>query len=92
MERGWITVVGVVGDVQHEIYDRSFRSILYLPYQQEPPDSFDFVIRCDSAPLRFAASVRQAVGNLDANLPVEKLQTLADLISAQQAGSGMSHC
>jgi hypothetical protein len=25
----WITVVGIVADVQHQIYDRSFRSILY---------------------------------------------------------------
>ena len=44
----WLTVVGVVGDVQHEIYDRSFRSILYLPYQQAPPHSLDVVVRGDS--------------------------------------------
>ena len=41
----WLTVVGVVGDVQHEIFDRSFRSILYLPYQQAPPHSLDVVVR-----------------------------------------------
>jgi predicted permease len=57
----WLTVVGVVGDVQHEIYDRSFRSILYLPYQQAPPHSLDLVVRGKSNPLQFAPSVRRII-------------------------------
>ena len=79
----WLTVVGVVGDIQHEIYDRSFRSILYLPYQQASPHSLDIVIRSDSNPLQFAPSVRQIIRRLDSNLPVENLETLAQLISSQ---------
>jgi len=79
----WLTVVGVVGDIQHEIYDRSFRSILYLPYQQAPPHSLDFVIRSDSNPLQFAPSVRRIIRSLDSNLPVENLETVAGMISAQ---------
>jgi predicted permease len=79
----WLTVVGVVGDIQHEIYDRSFRSILYVPYQQAPPHSLDFVIRSDSNPLQFAASVRRIIRSLDSDLPVENLETLAGIISAQ---------
>jgi len=76
-------VVGVVGDIQHEIYDRSFRSILYLPYQQAPPHSLDFVIRSDSNPLQFAPSLRRVIRSLDSNLPVENLETVAGMISAQ---------
>jgi putative ABC transport system permease protein len=79
----WLTVVGVVGDIQHEIYDRSFRSILYVPYQQAPPHSLDFVIRSDSNPLQFAVSVRRILRSLDSGLPVENLDTLAGMISAQ---------
>jgi putative ABC transport system permease protein len=79
----WLTVVGVVGDIQHEIYDRSFRSILYVPYQQAPPHSLDFVIRSDSNPLQFAPSVRRIIRSLDSNLPVENLETVAGMISAQ---------
>src|SRR5260370_10663118 len=79
----WLTVVGVVGDSHHELYDRSFRSILYLPYQQAPPHSLDFVIRSDSNPLQFAPSVRRNIRSLDSNLPVENLQTLPATISAQ---------
>jgi putative ABC transport system permease protein len=79
----WLTVVGVVGDVQHEIYDRSFRSVLYLPYRQAPPHSLDVMIRSNSNPLQFAPSVRQIIRGLDSNLPVENLETLAQLISSQ---------
>lgn len=76
-------MVGVVGDVQHEIYDRSSRSILYVPYQQCPPHSLDLVVRGDSDPLQFAPSVRRIVQDLDSNLPVANLETLAVKISAQ---------
>ncbi|MGA8438128.1 MAG: ABC transporter permease [Candidatus Sulfotelmatobacter sp.] len=79
----WLTVVGVVGDIQHEIYDRSFRSILYVPYQQAPPHSLDFVIRGDSDPVQLAPTVRRIIRSLDSNLPVENLETLGGLISSQ---------
>lgn len=79
----WLTVVGVVGDVQHEIYDRSFRSILYLPYQQAPPHSVDLVVRGDSDPLQFASPVRRIIHSLDSNLPVENLETLGVKIKTQ---------
>jgi len=79
----WITVVGIATDVQHEIYDRSFRSILYLPYTQNPPRSADFVIRAEGDPLQFATAARAAVRKLDPSLPVEDLQTLSGLIRSQ---------
>jgi putative ABC transport system permease protein len=79
----WITVVGVATDVQHEIYDRSFRSILYVPYTQNPPRSADFVMRTEGDPLQFAAAVRAAVRQIDPSLPVEDLQTLSGVIRTQ---------
>src|SRR5215472_4497552 len=79
----WITIVGIATDVQHEIYDRSFRSILYLPYTQNPPRSADFVIRAEGDPLQFATAARAAVRKLDPSLPVEDLQTLRGLIRSQ---------
>jgi putative ABC transport system permease protein len=82
-EVGWVTVVGVVADIQHEIYDRSFRSIFYLPYQQAPPHALDVVIRAGSDPLQYATPVRQIIDKLDSNAAVKNLQTLAQLISSQ---------
>lgn len=82
----WITVVGIAADVQHEIYDRSFRSILYLPNEQDPPRSADFVIRSEGDPLQYAAAVRSAIRKLDPDLPVERLQSLSGLIRSQASG------
>jgi len=82
----WITVVGIAADVQHEIYDRSFRSILYLPNEQDPPRSADFVIRSEGDPLQYAAAVRSAIRKLDPDLPVERLQSFSGLIRSQASG------
>lgn len=79
----WITVVGTVADVQHEIYDRSFRSILYRPYQQAPPRSADFVLRTGSRPLRLAVAVRSEIHRLGPDVPVENLESMSELIAGQ---------
>ena len=74
---------GIAADIQHEIYDRSLRSILYLPYEQAPPRSADFVIRSQGDPLQFAAAVRSQIRRIDADLPVERLESLSNLIRSQ---------
>jgi putative ABC transport system permease protein len=79
----WITIVGVVADVQHEIYDRSFRSIVYLPSEQHPTSSADVVIRSEGDPMQLAAVVRSEVRRIDPDLAVENLQSLGGLIRSQ---------
>jgi len=83
---GWVTVVGVAADVQHEIYDRSFRSILYRPYQQAPRHSADFVLRAGNQPSQLAAAVRSDIRKLDPDLPVENLESMSELIASQASG------
>lgn len=79
----WITVVGIAADVQHEIYDRSFRSILYRPYPQAPPRAADFVLRAGNKPLQLAAVVRAEIRKLDPDLPVENVESMSQLIASQ---------
>jgi len=79
----WITVVGVVADVRHEVYDRSFRSILYRPLAQVPDPSVDFALRTSTDPLRLAASVHLAVQELDPAQPVTLVQTMSEKIRGQ---------
>jgi putative ABC transport system permease protein len=82
----WITVVGIAADVQHEIYDRSFRSILYRPYQQAPPRAADFALRAGNKPLQLAALVRAEIRKLDPDLPVENVVSMSELIASQATG------
>jgi putative ABC transport system permease protein len=79
----WITVVGVVADTRHEVYDRSFRSILYLPLAQAPEQSTDFALRTSGDPHPLVATVRSAVAELDAAQPVTLFQTMAEKVNQQ---------
>jgi putative ABC transport system permease protein len=79
----WITIVGVVADVRHEVYDRSFRSILYRPWAQAPGPSMDVAIRTSTDPRELAASVHSIVEQLDPTQPITLLQTMSDKINGQ---------
>ena len=85
-DRPALTVVGVVGDIPHEVYDRSFRSILYQPYKQAPPLSLDLVLRATTNVMQLFVKVRAQVQEIDANLPIEHLETMAQKIGNQTSG------
>jgi putative ABC transport system permease protein len=79
----WITVVGVVGNIRHEVYDRSFRSILYRPMAQLPESSMDFALRTSAAPDRLVATVRATVADLDPAQPISLFLTMSEKINEQ---------
>jgi putative ABC transport system permease protein len=79
----WISIVGVVGDIRHEVYDRSFRSILYTPMGQAADASMDFALRTSADPHRLVESVRSAVAELDSTQPITLLQTMEEKITQQ---------
>ena len=79
-----ITVVGVVADVRHEVYDRTFRSILYRPLAQVSAPSAYFVLRSSgSDPHTLIPTVRSAIAELDNNQPVSLVQSMTEKISGQ---------
>ena len=84
--RRTITVVGVVSDVLHEVYDRSFRSVIYLPYMQSPPRSMDFALRGQTGEGNLLALARAAVQEIDPNIPLVHLETMTQKIANQTSG------
>lgn len=81
-----LVVVGVVSDTRHEIFDRSFRSILYLPFQQTPGQSMDFVLRTTEPPLQLLSAVRSELRWIDSNIAIENPRTMTKLIAEQTNG------
>jgi putative ABC transport system permease protein len=69
--------------VRHEVYDRSFRSILYRPLTQAPGPFMDFAIRTSTNPSSLAASLHSIVEELDPAQPITLLQTMRDKIDGQ---------
>jgi putative ABC transport system permease protein len=78
----WITIVGVVGDVQNREWGDEKIGELYLPYLQVPSRLMSLVLRTSGPALALAEPVRQIVADEDKQQPVTDVQTIEDLLSA----------
>jgi putative ABC transport system permease protein len=70
-----ITVVGVVADHGASFYGEPLGERIYLPQSQHPASSLLLVVRSngDAGPL--APSIRNAVGRVDAGVPITAIRT-----------------
>ncbi|HEY7818180.1 MAG TPA: ABC transporter permease, partial [Vicinamibacteria bacterium] len=66
---GFYEIVGVVGDVHHDRLDLSPHPTMYVPYPQDVFSTMSVVVRANAEPLVLAPDVRDAVRELDRNLP-----------------------
>jgi len=81
----WITVIAVVGDSRNVGLHELPTPLLYLPYHRFPLPFMAFAIR-SAAPITTISSLARAViKNADADLPVDKIQTLGDVLKESVA-------
>ncbi len=79
--KDWMTIVGVVGDIQdREWGDRKVGEI-YLPFPQNPTRVMGLVLRTTGPPLSLAESVRLVVEGVDKQQPVTEVKTMEQLLS-----------
>ena len=84
----WLTVVGVVGDVQETALDSRVEPEVYLPSNQgrDVPAFFwpqYLVVRTTGDPVALAAAVREAVWSVDRDQAVSNLRTMDDIFEAE---------
>jgi predicted permease len=77
----WATVVGVVRHVYNSGPHSEGEPQLYLPYLQSPQAPIFIVTRTDSDTLSMVAGMRASVREMDAGLPVSKIDRMGDLVS-----------
>jgi predicted permease len=78
----YITIVGVVGHTMHEGLDADPRIQLYLPYAQAGAGTNMMVaVRTAGDPARYVSAIRNAVHDVDRDVPIARVRTLDDLIS-----------
>jgi len=72
-----VEIVGVVADAKYYDQREEIQPILYTPWQQEVSEigEMSFALRTTSDPSNLAPQVRQAVHELDSNLPVTEIGT-----------------
>jgi predicted permease len=72
-----VEIIGVVADAKYMSQREEIQPLIYTPWQQEGEviGEMHFALRTDSEPTALAASVRQVVRELDANLPVTEVSS-----------------
>jgi putative ABC transport system permease protein len=82
----WVTIVGVVGDLMHNPYDRQPRPAIYLPFLQAPAGWMDLGVRTLGDPLRVAPAVTAAIRSVDPEQPITEMQTMEKSIHNSAIG------
>ena len=78
---GWVTIVGVVGDVKQNALDDAPEPQFYRPHRQEPWEDMWFAIRVrGDDPTRVIRDVRRILREVDPTQPVFSAGTMARLI------------
>jgi len=83
----WRTVIGVVGDVLHEGLDGETKPEMYVPMEQAPNTESGptIVVRTALDTAAAAGELRGAVAAIDRAIPVDRIQTMEQLVSGSVA-------
>jgi predicted permease len=76
----WARVVGVVEHVRQDALEADGREAIYVPYRQEASREVWFVVRTAGSPAAIAPAVRQALLEIDRQIPVHEVSTLSDYV------------
>lgn len=92
-DKSWMTVVGVVSDVNQESLasrlPRWFDGAIYEPYGNSRgkllPTEMTLIVRYEGNEGSVADTIRRAVGSLDPNVPVSDMETMRTIVSESMA-------
>ncbi len=85
-----IEIVGVVKDVKQDHVRSEFRPYVYVPYAQRTKlQAMTFYVRTAQDPMLLAPSLRQIVGQIDANLPVFQVMEFERVVDQDLLGERM---
>jgi predicted permease len=77
-DSGKIEVVGILRDAKYDSVRDAVVPTMYVPYRQAPRPTATFEVRTAGDPLAAIGSVRQAVRDIDPNLPLMNISTQLD--------------
>ncbi len=83
----WSEIIGVVGNVKSYSEGPNDDPEVYEPLLQRPVSSFSLMIRTTSDPNSLASALRNAIAQMDAELPLARLMSMPDVIERQKGGN-----
>ena len=84
-EAGWVTVVGVVGDIRHAGLSDPPQPQVYTTHEQDARIFACVVARTAGDPMAMAAPMRAAVWSVDKDQPVWKVRSMEELVTGSRA-------
>ncbi|HYK89493.1 MAG TPA: ABC transporter permease [Acidobacteriota bacterium] len=88
-ENPWMSIVGVVGDLQYNWFERDPAPAIYLPYRQSARQSMQFAIRAAGDPMALSETVRKEVAAVDPDMPIFNVKTHSRVI--RQTVTGLAY-
>ena len=86
----WLTIVGIVGDVQNRGLRHEVSPEIYFPHAQSSRPQMSLVVATAVEPTSVTAAIRAEVRHLDPEQPVFRVQTMDEVVSTFLAGSRFS--
>ena len=83
----WSQIIGVVSNVKSYSETTTEDPEVYEPFQQRPVSSFWLMVRAKSDPNHLGSAVRDAVWQMDSELPLARLMSMTGVIEYQRAGN-----
>jgi putative ABC transport system permease protein len=87
-DRPWVTVVGVVGDLQHNGLESMVKEKFYVPHSQFAqstgftPRYMTLVVRTAGDPMSLVSSVKEQVRQIDPTLPIAAVRPMTDVVAS----------
>ncbi len=94
-DRPWMRIVGVVpdlhvgGGVGGIGDDERRREMMYVPLAQWPEQTFSLAISTSGEPLALTSAVRDAVSQIDSNLPIYEIDSMIGAIETRTWAFGL---
>jgi len=82
----WTTIAGVAEDTDYSILNHTHDAAVYLSAAQIPPQDAIFAVATNGDPLALAPAARKALAGLDPTLPLDWVETLAELRRQELSG------
>jgi putative ABC transport system permease protein len=84
-DSGWREIVGVVRDVRHWGLERPVNPEMYCPMVQLPFPFMTFVFATDGDPASLTPAVRNALHEIDPDLPLSNVRTMDEVLAISMA-------
>src|SRR5207249_5027218 len=80
-ERSPREIVGIVGDIREASLATPPEPTMYIPYAQRPATQVHFVIRTRQTPMATVPQIRNAMRQVDSDVPLAQMKTMEDVLS-----------